>query len=116
MDCGLSLCLGPYCEGTGTFKFDFFDKIFERSVKYVHNYYFNSNYVYMDCSVPRAFKVFGRAEWTKNNNFNICRFFINTSSDHFTLSKHPIIKIIVYKIAFVLRCYNRVLMLRTGQL
>lgn len=73
-------------------KLDFYAKakIYERSVEYVINHYYHSNNAYLDCGISRGCKTFRRDKLAKNNNFNVCRFLVHTSSDHFTLSKHPV--------------------------
>ena len=55
----------------------------------------------MDCSIPRAYKAFERAEWAENSYINISRYLADARFDHFTFSKHLFLKIIVYEIVLL---------------
>jgi len=55
----------------------------------------------LDCGVPRACKTFKRTELAKNNNFNVCRFLINTNTAHFAFSKYAFSSILGVFLAFL---------------
>lgn len=43
-------------------------------------------------AVSGAYKIFKRKERKKNNNFNVCRFLIDTNTNHLTFSKYLILE------------------------